>query len=135
MPARRPAVELPNEAEPFGVFDLLGLLLRAAVAYVAGFALYVGAFQLSRKLEPVLHDEGLVNFALVLLMALVVAAILLTLFQPMWSGEMRGFALMTCFTLLAVATAQAVGFSHFDAAARFDLIVRDHLEAIRLFGR
>jgi hypothetical protein len=97
--------------------------------------LYVGAFQLSRKLEPVLHDEGLVNFALVLLMALAVAAILLTLFQPIWSGEMRGFALMTCFTLFAVATAQAVGFSHFDPTARFDLIVREHLEAIRSFGR
>jgi hypothetical protein len=135
MPARRPAVELPNEAEPFGVLDLLGLLLRAAVAYVAGFALYVGVFQLSRKLEPILHDEGLINFALFLMMALVIAAILLTLFQPIWSGEMRGFALMTCFTLLAVALAQAVGFSHFDPTARFDLIVREHLEAIRSFGR
>lgn len=135
MPARRPAVELPNEAKPFGVLDLLGFLFRAALAYVAGLALYVGVFQLSRKLAPLVHDAGLVDFALFLMLALVIAAIMLTLFQPIWSGEMRSFALMTCLALLAVAAAQAVGFSHFDPLARFDLIVREQIEALRSLGR
>jgi hypothetical protein len=134
MASRKP-VELLSEETPFGILAFLGLLVRAALAYVAGFALYVGAFQLSQKLGPMLSDQGLRHFALFVLIALAIAAIMLSLFQPIWSGEVRGFGLMTSFTLVAIAVAQATGLTHFDPTAPFDAIVREHLNAIASFRR
>lgn len=135
MPAQRPAVQLPSEAEPFGILGILGLLVRAVIAYIAGFALYIGVFRVSREFAPTLHDPGLVNFAMFLLMIAVIAAIMLAFFQSMWSGEVRGFALMTSFTLLAITVAQAAGLSHIDPAAPIDVLVRAHFGALRTFGR
>ncbi len=74
MPAQRPAVELPSEVKPIGILGILGLLVRAAIAYVLGFALYIGAFQLSRKLSPLLPDQGLLNFALFIVIGIFIAA-------------------------------------------------------------
>jgi hypothetical protein len=132
MASRKP-VTLPSEETPYGILAFLGLLLRAALAYVAGFALYVGCFQLSQKLGPMLADEGLRHFALFVLIALAIAAILLSLFQPIWSGEVRGFGLMTSFTLLAIAISQATGLTQFDPTAPFDALVREHLNALASF--
>jgi hypothetical protein len=135
MPARRPAIELPSEVEPFGILGILWLLVRAVLAYIAGFALYIGVFRVSREFAPTLRDPGLVNFAMFLLMIAVIAAIMLTFFQSMWSGEVRGLALMTSFTLVAIAVAQAAGLSHIDPAAPIDVLVRAHFGAFRTFGR
>jgi hypothetical protein len=126
MPADRSAVKLPSEVKPFGFLALLGLLVRAALAYAAGFALYVGVFRLSRQLGPAVADEGLQNVALFVLIVLVIAGIMLTLFSPIWSGEIRGFALMTSFTLFAIAVAQAIGLTHIDPTASFDALLRAH---------
>ena len=134
MSSRKP-VALPSEESSYGLLSLVGLLFRAALAYVAGFALYVGVFQLSQKLGPMLPDQGLRHFALFVLIALAIATILLSLFQPIWSGEVRGFGLMTSFTLLAIAVAQATGLTQFDPTAPFDAIVREHLNALASFRR
>ncbi len=53
----------------------------------------------------------------------------------MWSGEMRGFALMTSFTLFAIAMTQAVGLTHIDPTAPPAALVKEHLDALRSFGR
>jgi hypothetical protein len=128
MPPTRQGLQLPSEVKPFGIVGFLGLLVRATVAYVFGFALYIGIFRVSRRVGPILTDAGLSNFALFLLIALAVAAILLVVFQPMWSTEMRGFGLMTSFTIVAIAFAQAAGLTHMDAMAPIEVLVRQHIE-------
>jgi hypothetical protein len=135
MPAQRPGVELPSEVRPFGILALLGLLVRAVLAYVAGFTLFIEAFALSRKFGSLLQDPALRNFALFIVIALMIAVLLLALLQPMWSGEVRGFALMTSFTLLAIALTQAIGLTHIDPTAPLADLVQEHLDALRVFRR
>lgn len=128
MPQPRQGLQVPSDIKPYGIVAFLGLLVRAALAYVFGFALYLGVFRLSRRVGPVLSDAGLSNFALFLLIVLVIAVILLAFLQSMWSAEMRGFALMTSFALLAIALAQAAGVTHMDPMAPIDVLVREHVD-------
>jgi hypothetical protein len=115
-----------EEQRPFWLFSLVGLFVRAVLAYVLAVVLYIVVFHLPEAMNIGAVDPSLRSSFFFVLLALVVGACLLPLIQGTWTTDSRSFALMIAVSLVSITYAQATGITKFDPDADPEVLVKQH---------
>ncbi|HTV74313.1 MAG TPA: hypothetical protein VME66_11470 [Candidatus Acidoferrales bacterium] len=126
---RKPSQHLYEEEQrPFWLFSLIGLFVRAIIAYVAALILYIVVFHVAEMTNLQALDPSLRASFFFVLLALVVCACLIPLMQGHWTTDSRSFALMVAVSLVAVTYAQAIGITQVNPDADPETLLRQHFQ-------
>lgn len=116
-----------DEESVSGMSMAFGTVVRAVIAFVAAFFLYVVIFRLSRLPQFGGLDQGGHSLVFFMLLMVTIAGLMLILFQEHWGPATRGFAIMLSVVLVGITYGQLFGYLHFDPMAPLDVMVRDHI--------
>jgi hypothetical protein len=115
---------LDDTEEATWLFSLLGLIVRAGLAFVTALIVYVLLYRLSYLPQFSMIDATLRPAMFWVMLALAVGFLLTPLFQTDWSIETRSFSMMSALMLVLVAFGEVSGYLHVDPMQPFDKMIR-----------
>jgi hypothetical protein len=115
-----------EESRPFWLFSLIGLFVRAIIAYVAALVLYIVVYHVAELTDLQALDPSLRASFFFVLLALVVCACLIPLIAGEWTTDSRSFALMVAVCIVSVAYAQSLGITQVNPDADPETLLRQH---------